>query len=177
MYRNHLILFALSLLYMGCGYGFVSLQDSLPGKVKKVSIPIFQNRTHEAALENVLTSDLRKEFFKSKIIEVVSSSEAQAEIQGVITSVSLNPVAHSEKDLSGRSSKVLANEYTATIEVSVSLVKISTKEVLWSRSFSNSRQYLANEEALKNEMRKREAFTKISVYLMEQAHDMMLEDF
>ena len=170
------LLVVLASCFLSCGYGFVHLQNALPGGIKRISIPTFQNHTHESGLENKFTSDLRNEFFKSKIIEVVSRDEAEAEIQGVITAVSAESSAHSEKDLGGRAS-ILANQYNAKIEVSISLVRLSDKKVLWQRTLSDTRQYLTSEDILKNEAKQEEAFNKISVYLMEQTHDLMLEDF
>ena len=162
---------------LSCGYGFVHLQDRLPGGIRRVSIPTFENRTHEASLENIFTTDLRDEFFKSKIVEVVSADASQADIVGVITDVSTEPLAHSEEDLSGRSHKFLANEYRAKITVDVSLIQKSDKRVLWRRTFSDARQYRTSEDLLKNEVKQQDAFKKISLYLMEQVHDTMLEDF
>ncbi len=169
-----ILLFTMSL---SCGYWFVSRQDRLPGGGKKVSIPVFQNRTQEIGLENVFTSALRNEFFRSKVIQVVSLDEADSEIQGIITSTSAEPLAHTEVPLSGRSSKILANEYRAKVDVSITLVRRSDQTILWQRNLSDGRQYSTGSDFVKNEDRQQEAFKKVALYLMEQAHDAMLEDF
>ena len=167
----------LFIVSLGCSYGFVTRQDRLPGGIRKVSIPTFSNRTHESGLENIFTTELRNEFFKSRIVTIVSTEQAEGEIIGVIGGVSTEPLAHSEEDLKGRSSKILANEYRAKMDVSISLVRLPSKEVVWERSFSDSRQYVTTNDLLKNEVKQQEAFKKIASYLMEQAHDAMLEDF
>lgn len=173
---SRLIFFPVFFSLFSCGYGFVALQDRLPGGVRRVAIPTFENRTHEAGLENIFTADLRNEFFKSKIIEVVSTN-GEAQIFGTITGLSIESLAHSEKDLVGRSSKILVNTYVAKVDISVSLVKRADKTVLWERTFSDTRQYVTGDDLLKNEVKQQEAFKKISLYIAEQAHDMMLEDF
>ena len=172
-----IVVAALLIVCLGCGYGFVMLQDTLPGGVKRVAIPTFNNRTHEAGLENVFTQAIRNEFFKSKIVEVVAKEEAQAEIIGTINSIGIQSMAHSERDLSGRAKKILANQYSANVDVSVVLSRIPDKKILWERNLSDARQYITTEELLKNEVKQQEAFQKIALYLMEQAHDIMLEDF
>ena len=141
-----------------------------------MAIPTFQNLTSESGLENRFTADLRNEFFKSKIIKVVDHTEAEAEIKGTVNSISNESSAHSEKDLGGVS-KILANQYQAKVNVTILLVRLSDKKVLWQRSLSSSRQYVTGEDVLRNEEKQREAYTKISSYLMEQMHDLMLEDF
>jgi len=162
---------------LGCGYGFSTVRGPLPGGVKKVAIPTFQNRTHEAALENIFTSSLRDEFFKSRLVKVVNRGEAEAEIVGIINSISIEPFAHTEKELDGRSKKVLANEYNARAEVSISLIRLRDGAKLWERNLSDARRYATNEDLLQNEVKQQEAFQKVAVYLMEQAHDLMFEDF
>lgn len=169
--------FLLFLNILSCGYGFFTAKGPLPGRVRKVAIPTFQNRTHEAALENVFTSSLRDEFFKSRLVDVVNKSEAEAEIVGIINSVSIEPFAHTEEELAGRSKKVLANEYNARADVTVSLIQLRDGATLWERTLSDGRRYATNENLLQNEVKQQEAFQKVAVYLMEQAHDLMFEDF
>lgn len=161
----------------GCSYHFSTLKDSLPGGVKTVSIPTFRNETNEAAVENIFTSSLRNEFFKSKIIQVIDSENAEAEIKGRIMNVQIHPTAYSEKTFQGRGSKILALEYDANVSAEISLIRKKDKKILWSRILSDSRRYASTEDLLNNETEQQEAFGKIASYLMEQAHDMMLEDF
>ena len=177
MFQHFRVLLFALIFVQGCGYGFVTLQDTLPGGIKKVSIPTFENRTHEAGLENIFTAALRNEFFKSKIVEVVATSEAEAEIRGTISGVHISSAAHSERSLDGRASKVLANQYTAKVDVDVSLVRLSDKKVIWTRTLTDEREYVTGENLLKNEVQQQAAFNRISTYLMEQSHDLMFENF
>ncbi|MBI3019395.1 MAG: LptE family protein [Deltaproteobacteria bacterium] len=161
----------------GCGYHFSTVKDYLPGGVKSIFIPTFQNHTKEAGIENTFTSALRNEFIKSKAIQVVDPDQAEGEIIGKVTQLSLEATSHQEKNLEERGTKILAREYSATVTVEVSLLRKKDRKILWSRTLSDSRRYSSAEDLLANETKQREAFDKISVYLMEQAHDQMFEDF
>lgn len=175
--NNKIIIALLPFLFTACGYGFSTVRGPLPGGVKKVAIPTFQNLTHEAGIENIFTSSLRDEFFKSKLVDVVDRKRADAEIIGIVNSISIEAVAYSERDLEGRAKKVLANEYNARAEVSISLVRLQDGAKLWERTLSDARRYVTDENLLKNEVKQQEAFQKTAVYLMEQSHDLMFEDF
>lgn len=160
-----------------CGYHFATVKEFLPGGIKSVSIPTFQNHTKEAGIENTFTSALRNEFIKSKSIRVTDRDEAEGEIIGKVMQLSLEATSHQEKNLEERGTKILAREYNANVTVEVSLVRTKDQKVLWSRTLSDSRRYASAEDLLVNETKQREAFDKISVYLMEQVHDQMFEDF
>ena len=161
----------------GCGYHFVAVKDSLPGGVKSVFIPTFQNQTKEAGIENTFTSALRNEFIKSKAIRVLDRDQAEGEIVGKVMQLSLEATSHQEKNLEERGTKILAREYSASVTVEISLVRKKDQKIIWSRTLSDSRRYSSAEDLLINETKQREAFDKISVYMMEQAHDQMFEDF
>ncbi|MBI3017330.1 MAG: hypothetical protein HYY62_04980 [Deltaproteobacteria bacterium] len=161
----------------GCGYHFATVKDSLPGGVKSVFIPTFQNRTKESGIENMFTSALRNEFIKSKAIQVLDRDQAEGEIVGKVMVLSLEATSHQEKNLEERGTKILAREYSASVTVEVSLIRNKDQKVLWSRSLSDSRRYSSAEDLLVNETKQREAFDKIAVYMMEQVHDQMFEDF
>lgn len=171
------LLLASFLFLSSCGYHFSSIKATLPGGVRSVSIPTFQNGTKEAAIENVFTSALRKEFFKSKVIRVLDANEAEATIQGKVTHLSIDPTAYEEKTFQSRGSKILALEYNTNVSVDIALVRNKDQKVLWSRSVSDARRYSSSEDLLKNETKQREAYAKVATYLMEQTHDMMFEDF
>ncbi len=167
----------LFLLMTSCGYHFSTVKDTLPGGVRSVSIPTFHNGTKEAAIENVFTSALRKEFFKSKVIKVLEADKAEATIQGKITGLSIDSTAYEEKTFQSRGSKILALEYNTNVSVDITLKRNKDNKILWTRSISDSRRYSSSEDLLKNETKQREAYAKVATYLMEQAHDMMFEDF
>ena len=161
----------------GCSYHFATVKEFLPGGIKSVSIPTFQNRTKESGIENTFTSALRNEFIKSKAIQVVDRDQAQGEIIGKVMQLSLEATSHEEKNLEARGTKILAREYSANVTVEISLIRKKDQKVIWNRTLSDSRRYSSAEDLLVNEAKQREAFDKIAVYLMEQAHDQMFEDF
>lgn|SRR3989338_3917249 len=173
-------LFCISMLgffFMQCSYHFYAVKDELPGGVRKVAIPTFENNTHEAGIETVFTSALRTEFYKSKTIQVVEKEAADGIIIGRIRSIGFQPTAHSERTFGGRDTKILALEYDVNVSAEITLIRRSDQKVVWTRTLSDARRYQSTEDLLQNETRQREAYAKVAAYLMEQAHDTLFEDF
>jgi outer membrane lipopolysaccharide assembly protein LptE/RlpB len=93
----------------------------LPGDIKSVAVPFFVNRTRKPNVESVITDAVGREFMTS--VNIVSESTADGLILGSINSYELEPVSFTANDV--------IQEYRLHIELSVSLVKRETKEVLW----------------------------------------------
>jgi len=69
------------LLLAGCPYSF---SNSLPGHIKTVSIPVFENETLESELAEELTTAVTDRFVRDNQLSVVQQ-DADAELLGTIT--------------------------------------------------------------------------------------------
>jgi hypothetical protein len=74
----------------GCGY---TLGGSLPDHIRTVAIPIFRNSTSEPAVENALTAAVVNAFANSGRVRVVGRADADALLEGEITSYELVAIA------------------------------------------------------------------------------------
>ena len=93
----------------------------LPGNIKTVAIPIFINHTRKSNVESIITSAVAREFITS--VDIVDEDEAEALLLGSINSYELKPVSFTATDV--------IQEYRLYIEVSITLMRRGTKEVLW----------------------------------------------
>ena len=73
MRRRALATLALAILVGGCGY---SVHGTLPGDVKTIAVPIFQNLTRQPAVEGLITRAVVEAFSTNGRLRVVSAAEA-----------------------------------------------------------------------------------------------------
>jgi outer membrane lipopolysaccharide assembly protein LptE/RlpB len=75
----------------GCGYSF---RGSLPDHIQTVAVPIFVNKTGEPAVENFLTNAVVEAFSTNGRLRVVRREEADAILEGEVTSYVIESIAY-----------------------------------------------------------------------------------
>lgn len=176
----------------GCAYKLSTNLEKLPGDVKSIQIPLFENRSIEPGVEVFFTNSLKNEALKSRVVKIVNEeSKAEAILQGKIISVD---VVGSESIIEAKNNNVqyLPNEtllttgYTVTVDVLITLKKKGSSEVLWSGTFKQAQNYTAptitlpvinTANNLYNHSAKRQTLDAISKEMMQAAFDRMLENF
>ena len=74
-------------LFSACGYRFAG-SASLPSGIKTISVKMFENRSAETGVENVITNDLIYEFTRHEQVVLVGADMADAILAGVVKSMS-----------------------------------------------------------------------------------------
>jgi Lipopolysaccharide-assembly len=93
----------IAVLLGGCGY---TVNGTLPPHIKTVAVPIFENRTAEPAIEGLITRAVVEAFSTNGRLKVVSLSQADAVLNGVITSYTISSIAF-DKDANVRQYRLL----------------------------------------------------------------------
>lgn len=93
----------LAVLLGGCGY---TVNGTLPSHIKTVAVPIFENRTPEPAIEGLITRAVVEAFSTNGRLKVVSRDQADAVLDGVITSYNISSIAF-DKDANVRQYRLL----------------------------------------------------------------------
>lgn len=88
--RWGMMLLGLVVLLAGCSD--VALRPGLPEYMSKLSIPILQNRTAQPEIENEITQQLTQDFLVDGRMDLVDSDQANAILQGTITTYLLEPL-------------------------------------------------------------------------------------
>jgi outer membrane lipopolysaccharide assembly protein LptE/RlpB len=81
---------ALAVLAAGCGY---TLRGTLPSHLQTIAVPIFQNKTLEPAVENVLTRAVVEAFAINGRLRVVDLERADAVLEGEIIDYHVESIA------------------------------------------------------------------------------------
>jgi len=123
------------LLAAACGYHLVGRGGELPGGVKSVGVPMFENRTRRAEVEQRFTEQVVVELStRSKVLILPGPDGADALLKGVITGYETTPVVLTPE---GRASR-----YEVTVTASVRLENLREDRTLWANDqFVFRRQY------------------------------------
>jgi len=121
--RRALAALALAVLVGGCGY---SVHGTLPGDVKTIAVPIFQNLTREPAVEGLITRAVVEAFSTNGRLKVVPSSEADAVLDGEVVAYNVFSIAFDQNSN--------VRQYRLVVSVNLQLRDRRKNEVLFKQS-------------------------------------------
>jgi tetrahydromethanopterin S-methyltransferase subunit F len=115
----------LALVHTGCGYSLAGRGSFLPEYIKRIGVPQFTNNTSVFELDRQVTDRVRSEFIgRGKWTIVPETTGVDGLLTGVITAVTLTPVAFNQSQQ--------ATRYALTLSASVEFKDMRTNAVLWS---------------------------------------------
>jgi outer membrane lipopolysaccharide assembly protein LptE/RlpB len=132
----------MSLVLASCGYHLVGRGGALPEGVKSVGVPMFENQTRKAEVEQRFTEQMVEELSTRSDVRILSGAEgADALLRGVITGYETSPVVLTSE---GRASR-----YEVTVTASVRLEDLRESRMLWANDqFVFRRQYEVESDLL-----------------------------
>jgi outer membrane lipopolysaccharide assembly protein LptE/RlpB len=173
---KEIFLFSLSLFFLallsGCGYSLVGTGASaLPPNVRTVWVPTFVNDTTVVGVEQDLTDAVLRELSaRGRLKPSKDRSQADAELNGRLTSLSVSPVRF---DSNG-----IAVEYQVTVTANLSLVDRSTeKPVFTEPSFVFRQPYVVPGSSRAYYDREREAILALAQPFAQSLVTTILEGF
>jgi hypothetical protein len=120
----------------GCGYSLAGRGSFLPDYIKRIGVPQFTNNTPVFQLDRQVTERVRSEFIgRGRWTVVTESSGVDGLVTGVISSVTLTPVAFNTAQQ--------ATRYALTLSAQVEFKDMRTNKVLWSNPAMQYREEFA----------------------------------
>ena len=168
--RTHFSFFIIFLLSvgMGCGYRIAGEEFGPSPEIQSIAIPTFVNGTYEAGIETIVTNSLLAELIRDGRIKVVGEGEADAIMEGTVTSFSTSSVAYDRVGL------VL--EYRAWVTLDVAVKRHKKGDVLWSRrGLTESEVYKVLSDVRLTEAEKERAIGKIADEFAKSIRRMLFE--
>ncbi len=168
--RNYRWLSIISLvLLMACGYKMAGKETHVPPGLNSIAIPTFKNKTFEPGIEIPFTQAFLNEFIQDRRVKVVSRAEADAILEGVVTSFNTYGVAYD------RSGFVL--QYQIGVLVNLTL-RDRTGKVLWEeKGLSESQWFRASSSGLTNEAAKQVSIQRTAGSMAERIRDRFFYNF
>ena len=115
----------LFIILAGCNYSF---KGSLPSHIQKVAVPLFDDNTAYPGIREDLTNGVIDEFIADNTLKVVSESEADLIISGVISSI--------RQRASMLTGGETVEEYQVYVSVKVKCEDVKNNKVLWEKTIS-----------------------------------------
>ena len=134
---------AVLLLCAACGYRLRGSMGLLPQGIQSLGIPTFHNSTSQYKIEQLISSEVLREFSLRTSIPVNSSSSGvESVLVGEIRHISSTPVTFGTQTVG---SQTFGSTFMVTVEISVKLLRTSDSSVLWQNDrFSFREQYVLN---------------------------------
>lgn len=124
------------LAHSGCGYSLAGRGSFLPAYIKRIGVPMFTNNTAVFDLDRQVTDRVRSEFIgRGKYTIVTDATGVDALLTGVISSVTLTPVAFNAAQQ--------ATRYALTLTVSAEFKDMQANKVLWTNPSMQYREEFA----------------------------------
>lgn len=108
-------------LFAGCQH--YTFTPNLPAYIKKIAVPIFDNKTFKYGLESDLTRIIIDEFITDGHLEIVSEADADAVLLGTISYYKLEPVSFDVNEV--------VTEYHLTVSLRLEFEDMTSMEILW----------------------------------------------
>ncbi len=138
-----------------CGYRLEGEGFAPSSGIRSIAIPTFTNETYEAGIETIVTNALLKEFIKDRRVKILGQDEADAIMEGTVTSFTTSSVAY---DLSG-----VVLEYRTWVALDIIVKRKRGGEVLWSqRGLLESDTYRVSSDVRFTEAQKERAIQGIA---------------
>ncbi len=130
---KYTLVLAILLAVSSCTYSFRGA--SLPPGVHSIAVQTFDDRSGygDPSLRTNLTNLLTQKLVTDNTYQVTNMSTADAEVVGVINSVTTQPVAVSGNETVGK--------WQITINVSIKFENLKTQKVIWTKDFSDWGEY------------------------------------
>ncbi len=162
------IILVLWVVFSACGYRFAG-GGSFPAGIKTISITIFENRTAETGLENIVTNDLIYEVTRSREAALIRKDKAEADLSGVIVSTRTEAISRSSVDIS--------TERRVTLTLNLKLTNTSGI-IIWSANgVAESEAYVVEGDKQSTEQNRQDAISRASKRLAESIYNRLTEDF
>lgn len=135
--KNKFIIFSLTLvliIFSGCGiYSFTGA--SIPPHLKKIFIPVFQDRTASGilTLKEDLSNQLSQKILTQSSLELGTGQVADSRLDGTITSYSNQPYVVSQG--------VTATTNRISLTVNIIYRDLVKRETIWETNFTQFSEY------------------------------------
>lgn len=149
------------LVLSSCAYSMGYKDQSIPQGIKKVHITPFKNETLFVGPELDFTNQLVKEFQRAKVGKLVSLNSSEGILRGRVISIQRiqRAAAAQSRDSNSRRTRgwvnlppgtLISTEYLLRVKIQLSLVKKTTKKVVWTQIFTDESIYPSSRLALEN---------------------------
>ncbi len=154
----------------GCGYRPTGRQGALPENFTRIAVPLMENLSMEAGLEDIFTGELRRQFQVDPRVDVVPLDEAEVVLKGRIREVDLINLSY---DSFGR-----VSAQRVRVRCEFELLHRESGRTLWrSGAIEAEEEFPVTVDYLLNEGYIEKALAEVAEDVTETAHELLLSGF
>jgi len=174
MRRRELLAAAAGALAAGCGYSLQGRGITTDASVKRIGVPLFQDRTGKLGLDTHVTQAVMVELLKRGRFTVVrDAAGVDAVVEGEILAFNVVPVGFSSD-----TGLTQATRYAIALTASVVYRKIGQSEPIWSNnSFTQRDEYDMSQSSQNYFDREEQSIERLSTSFAHSLVAAMLEAF
>jgi hypothetical protein len=174
MRRRELLAAAAGALATGCGYSLQGRGITTDASVKRIGVPLFQDRTGKLGLDTHVTQAVMVELLKRGRFTVVrDAAGVDAVVEGEILAFNVVPVGFSSD-----TGLTQATRYAIALTASVVYRKIGQSEPIWSNnSFTQRDEYDMSQSSQNYFDREEQSIERLSTSFAHSLVAAMLEAF
>jgi outer membrane lipopolysaccharide assembly protein LptE/RlpB len=164
-------LFVLILILLtGCGYRLAGESLTLPADVSILNVEMFENRTMEPYLENIMTKQVTRRLLLIPELKLIENQEkADAVISGKIVSYSVASSAYDRQNQ--------VTQYRVTMSVEANLRRLSDGKILWRGNVVRFQYFSADPDLKRQDDLERIAQSLLSGRLAEDISSRLTDTF
>ena len=146
---------AIGLGQPGCGYRLEGSGVLLPKHIRRIAVPVFQNKTFQRDLETDVTNAIIRELDRRGGVELVNDvTQADAVLRGTLEEYRLDILA---AGADGR-----ATAYRVTIRANIVLDDLVEKKPYWQNTLSKVQDFPIQDTAATTEVQERQSIQDAS---------------
>lgn len=152
------------LLVSGCGYRFVAPGGALPGDLRAVRAPVFENRTAEPTAELWFTEAFRDQLQRAGVL---GGDAAEGVVDGVVESIAGYPVLVPVASKPGEPPRLPAYRLSAAVRLTLS----KEGRVLATTTVGGTEDYPSGADVLLTEANRSAALRRLAEQLMREGYE------
>ena len=139
---------------LGCGYRLEGSGVLLPKHIRRIAVPVFQNKTFQRDLETDVTNAIIRELDRRGGVELVNEDQADAVLRGTLEEYRLDILA---AGADGR-----ATAYRVTIRANIVLDDLVEKKPYWQNTLSKTQDFPIQDTAATTAVQERQSIQDAS---------------
>jgi hypothetical protein len=176
-----LIVFSISLLFIGCGYHLRKTGEPTGIEMKSLAIPLMASTSSSLGFEGDFTRFIREQFISHSKVPLVSKDKAEFVLIGKIVQINTEPLSYSSirKEIHGETITYdETKQRRIQIIVSLKLVERATGNIIWeNRSMEGKSSFSLGTDQLQTRYNQRMAVRNIAKTLSEKIYLKSVERF
>jgi outer membrane lipopolysaccharide assembly protein LptE/RlpB len=159
----------LAVVLAGCGYQLSGQAGTVPGDLRRLSVPMFTNATSVPGLEHLVTRAVRTQLQRDGRVRLGTDASATAQLRGDVMRYGLSLLATDRNDF--------ALEYRVEVEVHVIVEDLQRRQTLLDQRLAVDVDYVVSSQMVSTDIARERALQALAREAGERVVSLLLDRF